>query len=96
MSQFSITLPDSRQVQVKSGNVFQKGVLGRVLSSKKNISKRGYFVRTASLGEDLKDYIIYRAKDGKWSLDPEGHKAPEENTMEFEIKKAIETYESGR
>ena len=68
MSQFSITLPDSRQVQVKSGNVFQKGVLGRVLSSKKNISKRGYFVRTASLGEISKitSFIGQRMANGPW------------------------------
>ncbi len=96
MSKFSITLPDRRQVQVKSGKVFPKGVIGWALSPKKNISKRGYFVRTESSGEDLKEYILYRAKDGKWSLDPEGQKEPKENTMEFEIKKAIEVFESQR
>ncbi|MBN9297525.1 MAG: hypothetical protein J0I41_10965 [Filimonas sp.] len=94
MSQFSITLPGKRQAQVKSGKVFLKGFLGRILSPQKNISKTGYFVRTETPGEGLKESILYQAKDGKWSLDPEGQKEPEENTIESEIKKAIEVFES--
>lgn len=55
-----------------------------------------FFVRAGSSGEDTKGYILYKARDGKWSLDLEGQKEPKENTIEFEIKNAIEVFESQR
>jgi len=93
MAQFSITLPDKRKALVNSGKVRKKTLFGKLLAPWKSTSKTGYLVRTDPRDGASKDYFLYKATDGKWSLDPEGRQAPQANTMEMAIKNAIELYE---
>lgn len=96
MSEFSITLPDNRKALVKTGKVTQKRLLRYLFQSRKSTTRTGYLVRTDMRDGAQKDYMLYKTNDGKWWLDAEGQRPPQENTIEMAIKKAIESHESSR
>jgi hypothetical protein len=97
MGQFTITLPNDQQAEVRFGTIRKKSLfLGLFKKSRLNNEvKKGYIVKIEPSPHDKKEYRLLKTQEGKWtSEDNEGFRVTVDNEISVAIKNAIDKYES--
>jgi len=96
MGQFTITLPDNLQGNVRWGTI-RKMSLFLGLFKKNNLYssvRKGYIVKIETAAADTKEYRLIKTKEGDWtSQDDGGFQVTPDDQISVAIKKAIDNYE---
>jgi hypothetical protein len=97
MGQFTITLPNNQQGNVRWGTIRKKTFFLNLFRHHKLKSeeKKGYIVKIAAVLNSLNEYRLLKTKEGEWASEGnEGFQVTPDDEMSIAIKKAIDNYES--